>query len=60
MDEELVNKELVGQFGQFHPECSGQWLNVLMDFGDKRFPSGVHVGISILLLNIFIRHRQKD
>lgn len=46
MDEKLVDKELVGQFGQFHPECSGQWFNVLMYIGDKWFPSGVHVGIT--------------
>lgn len=46
VDEKLVDKELVGQFEQFHPECSGQWFNVLMYIGDKWFPSGVHVGMT--------------
>lgn len=43
-----MDEELVEQFGQCHPECSGQWLNVLMHVGDKTFPSGVHVGITTI------------
>lgn len=41
-----MDEELGGQFGKFYPHCCGQWLTVLMHVGDKRFPSGVHDGIT--------------
>jgi len=38
-----VDKEMVAWW---HPEGSGQQLNVQMEIGDKWCPSGVHIGTS--------------